>query len=167
MRALSCNTGTTDALCQRCDQGSCSCVVNNGATDETDGTVCDIHDVGRPATGCASSGTDGGVDCCGDGQLPPSGPPFNCTTLDPERIIHCQHGGVCNGFYQVSQVGSQWEIACVYDQGVLAFAYRCDKTVAPYCGANCIGSAKVGNTQASADQLCDAFTLPNICIDQF
>jgi hypothetical protein len=163
VRAQTCNTRDTVNFCQQCDVGStvdCQC---NGI-GITDGKVCDIRDVGRPATGCASSGTDG-VDCCGDGKLPPSGPPFNCTTLDPERIIHCEHGGVCNGLYQVSQVGYAWEIACVYDQGVLAFAYRCDNTGAPFCGASCIGSAKVGSTQAGSDQLCDGYRLPNICID--
>jgi hypothetical protein len=122
-------------------------------------------DESRPPTACAGSGPDAGSDCCGsDGKLPPSGAPFGCLTNYSEALVfQCDHVGTCNGLTQTERVGPGFKITCMYQDQTLVFARRCD-TDSPFCGASCIDSAKVGDTDAGVDQLCDDQNLPNRCI---
>ena len=172
--AWSCRTGVTSFDCiynatknlvkaLSCAEGQCD-VSSDVSTDA--GRACDIHDLNRPPTGCADPAADaGGGDCCGDGKLPPSEPPFSCAaTYAAQQVAQCTRSGDCGGRSVVAQVGVGYEIRCGYDaQGVLRAAERCDDGER-FCGKRCLRSTNLG-PDAGNDGLCPSYNLPNACPD--
>ena len=116
-----------------------------------------IEDIGRPATGCAAAGSDAGITCCGDGTLPPSGPPFFCApTYAEQRGARCRTTGTCGGFLITADYGLYYSIRCYYSpNGSLAYAIRSDSPTALYCGASTIRSALATDAGVN-DPNCDA-----------
>jgi hypothetical protein len=141
-----------------CDDTSNPCVTAGVQKDPQ--VMCDLEDTTRPATGCATSSADGGVECCGDGHLSPAGPPFNCA---PESGVerassYCRQSGACvDGIIALSSVyGLSTYRTCYYDAaGALIYATRTDpRGPSLYCGKSGISSAWLGSGDASRVSSC-------------
>ncbi len=153
-----------------------SCGGTSGADDssyckETSPSVADfgtcIQDIGRPATGCAPAGSDAGTRCCGDGTLPPTGPPYFCrpTYTEQRSDGRCAQAGACGNLLVTSDSNAalSYSSSCHYNSsGVLVSASRCDAPTM-YCGSNCIRSALTSAATAYVEPPCGADWATDSC----